>query len=327
MNRRDLLAAWSGVATAWPIAGGAQQRPSAVVGYLSGVSREESVDRVAGFRRGLGDSGFAAARNVVIEFRWADGDYDRLPSLAAELVRLPVAVLLATGGPRAVLAAKEATPSLPIVFTMGADPVRMGVVNSLNRPGGNVTGVSFLTLDLTPKRFDLLRELVPKAKLVAFMVNPNTPSAESQMKSAQDAARASNQSVHIARAGSDSEIDTAFASLPRVRPDALLIGTDAFLAARRKQLTALAARYGIPTFYEGRESVLAGGLISYGPSIDKAHAQAGNYVGRILAGARPADLPVLQPTMFELVINLRTARVLGLTIPQSLLLRADEVIQ
>jgi putative ABC transport system substrate-binding protein len=316
-----------GLALAGPLAGHAQRGPVSTIGYLSGVGRDEAVDRLAAFRRGLADAGYREGRNVAIEFRWADGRYDRLPGLAAELVRRPVDVLVASGGPRAVLAAKAATTSLPIVFNIGGDPVRLGIVRSLARPGGNVTGVSFLTADLMPKRFELLRELVPGARLVALVVNPNTPSAGDQADGAQAAARARGVRLHVARAGTDAELEAVFGELERLRPDALLIGTDAFLGARHAVFTALAQRLALPTFYEGRNAVSAGGLMSYGPDIDDAYVQTGGYTGRILAGVRPDALPVLQPTKFELAINLKTARALGLAIPQSLRLRADEVVE
>ncbi len=314
-------------AAAWPSAGRAQGPSLPVVGYLSGASREESAGRVAGFRRGLEQAGLVDGRDLVIEYRWADGDYARLPRLADELVRKPVVVMMATGGPRAALAAKAATATLPIVFTMGIDPVTLGIVRSLSRPGGNVTGISFLTLDLVPKRFGLALELIPKARLVALIVNPNTPSSAAQVKATQEAARTLGRNLHVAYAGTAKEIDAAFSVLAGLRPDALMVGTDAFFATRREQFIAQAARQALPTIYEGRESVAAGGLMSYGPSIDEAHVQAGAYVGRILGGAKPADLPILQPTKFELVINLRTAKALGLTIPRALLLRADELIE
>jgi putative ABC transport system substrate-binding protein len=327
MKRRELIQTVGGTALVWPLAAGAQRPSMPVIGYLSGVSRAESEDRLAAFRKGLSQSGYNEGRNVAIEFRWADGDYDRLPALAAELVRQPVTILVATGGPRAVLAAKAATSTIPIAFTIGGDPVKLGVVQSLSRPGGNATGVSFLTADLMPKRFELLRELAPKSKLVALIVNPNTPSADDQVRGAQQAAHASGTRLQVARAGTEAEIDAAFAALARLRPDAMLIGTDAFFNLRSRQFIALSARYGLPAIYEGRNAVVAGGLMSYGPNIAEAFFQAGDYAGRILAGARPAELPVLQPTRFELVINLATARTLGLAIPQTLLLRADEVIQ
>jgi len=327
VRRRYFTAVTGAWALASPWAAMAQRPAMPVIGYLSGVSRNESEDRLAAFRRGLAQAGFSEGRNVVIEFRWADGDYGRLAAMADELVRRPVSLLVATGGPRAAQAAKAATSTLPIVFTLGGDPVKLGVVQSLNRPGGNATGVSFLTADLMPKRFELLRELLPSSKLVAVMVNPNTPSAEDQITGAEAAARASGARLQIARAASVAEIDAAFAALAKSRPDALLIGTDALFGTRHKQFIALAARHALPAVYEQRNAVVDGGLMSYGPSITEAYVQTGVYAGKILAGARPADLPVEQPTKFELVINLKTARALGLTIPQSLLLRADEVIE
>lgn len=327
MKRRALVRVAGALIAPWPLAAVAQRNAMPVIGYLSGVSRVESADRLAGFLRGLSQAGYTEGRNVSIEYRWAGGDYDRLQALAAELVRLPVALLVATGGPRAVLAAKAATATIPIAFTIGADPVKLGVVQSLSRPGGNATGVSFLTADLMPKRFELLRELAPRSKVVALIVNPNTPSAEDQVKGAQAAARASGTRLQVARAGTETEIDAAFATFARYRPDALLIGTDAFFNLQSRQFIALSARYGLPAIYEGRNAVAAGGLMSYGPNIVEAFAQTGAYAGRILAGAMPAELPVLQPTQFELVINLATARALGLAVQQSLLLRADELIQ
>jgi putative ABC transport system substrate-binding protein len=304
------------------------QRPALpVIGFLSGVSRAESTERLAAFREGLGQAGYSEGRNVAIEFRWADGDYRRLAALAAELVRLPVGLLVAVGGPRAAQAAKAATSTVPIVFTLGGDPVKLGLVESLSRPGGNATGISFLTADLMPKRFELLLQLMPKARSVAVMVNPNTPSAEDQVRGTEAAARTSGTRLLVARAGSEAEIDTAFASLAQAKPDALLIGTDALFGTRHKQFIALAARHGLPASYEQRSAVVDGGLMSYGPSITEAHLQTGVYAGRVLAGARPAELPVLQPTNFELVINVKTARTLGLIVPQNLLLRATEVIE
>ena len=327
MKRRNLAVAAGGWALTLPWAVRAQRPAMPVIGFLSGVSRTESESRVAAFRRGLEQAGYSEGRNVVIEFRFAGGDYARLQSLAAELLRLPVDLLLAAGGPRAAQAAKAATSTVPIVFILGGDPVKLGLVQSLSRPGGNATGISFLTADLMPKRFELLRELLPKAKLVAVMLNPNTPSAEDQLKGAEAAARSSGTQLLVARAGSEAEIDTAFAALAKSKPDALLIGTDALFGTRHKQFIALAAGHALPAGYEQRNAVVDGGLMSYGPSITEAHVQTGIYAGRVLAGSRPQDLPVLQPTKFELVINRRTAKALGLVIPQSLLLRADEVVE
>jgi putative ABC transport system substrate-binding protein len=327
VKRRSLAAAAGGWALASPWVVRAQRPLLPVIGYLSGASRAESEDRLAAFRRGLGQAGYSEGRNVAIEFRFADGDYTRLPSLATELARLPVNLIVAVGGPRAAQAAKAVTASVPIVFIHGGDPVKLGLVQSLSRPGGNATGISFLTVDLMPKRFELLRVLLPNSKRVALMVNPNTPSAEDQVKGAQAAALASGTQLLVARAGSEAEIDSAFATLAQGRPDALLIGTDALFGTRHKQFVALAARHSLPTVYEQRNAVVDGGLMSYGPSITEAYVQTGVYAGRLLAGARPQELPVLQPTKFELVINRGTARTLGLVIPQSLLLRVDEVIE
>lgn len=304
------------------------QRPSLpLIGYLSGVSRAESEDRIAAFRRGLEQAGYREGRNVAIEFRFAEGDYTRLAALAAELVRLPADLIVAAGGPRAAQAAKAATSTVPIVFTLGGDPVKFGLVRSLSRPGGNATGITFLTADLMPKRFELLRELLPKSKLVAVMLNPNTPSAADQLQGAEAASRAAGTRLLVARAGSQTEIDAAFATLAKDRPDALLIGTDALFGTRHKQFIALATQHALPAIYEQRNAVVDGGLMSYGPSITEAYVQTGVYAGRVLAGARPQELPVLQPMKFELVVNRRTAKALGLVIPSSLLMRADEVIE
>jgi len=326
VKRRRIVAASAG-AWALPRAARAQRPPLPVIGYLGGVSRAESEDRLAAFRRGLEQAGYSEGRNVAIEFRFADGDYTRLQALATEIARQPVNLIVAVGGPRAAQAAKAATSTVPIVFTLGGDPVKFALVHSLSRPGGNATGISFLTADLMPKRFELLRELLPRSKRVAVMLNPNTPSAEDQLKGAQAAARASGTQLLVARAGSEIEIDSAFATLAKEKPDALLIGTDALFGTRHKQFIALSARHALPAVYEQRSAVVDGGLMSYGPSITESYVQTGVYAGRVLAGARPQELPVLQPTKFELVINRSTARTLGLVIPQALLLRADEVIE
>jgi putative ABC transport system substrate-binding protein len=304
----------------------AQAAALPVIGYLSGVSRSPTEGRLAAFRRGLSEAGYDEGRNAVIEYRFADGDYDRLAAMAAELVRRPVNVIVAVGGPRAAQA-RTATSALPIVFVVGGDPVRLGLVASMSRPAGNATGVAFQTVEVLAKRLEMLLQLLPKAREVALMVNPNTPSAADQVRDAEAAARVAGVRMQILRAGSDAEIDAGFATLARTKPEALLIGTDAFFNVRHKRFVALAAAQRLPAAYEQRNAVVEGGLMSYGPDIDDAYRHTGLYAGRVLAGARPADMPVLQPTKFELVLNLGTARALGLTVPQALRLRADEVIE
>jgi putative ABC transport system substrate-binding protein len=305
----------------------AQGGPLPVIGYLSGVARAETESRLAAFRRGLAEAGYDEGRNAVIEYRFAEGDYDRLAAMAAELVRRPVSLIAAVGGPRAAQAARAATSTLPIVFVVGGDPVRLGLVASMSRPGANATGVAFQTVEVLAKRLEILLQLLPRARVVALMVNPNTPSAADQVRDAEAAGRVAGVRVQVLRAGNDAEIDAAFAMLAHTKPDALLVGTDAFFGVRYKRFVALAATQRLPAAYEQRNAVVAGGLMSYGPDIDDAHRQTGLYAGRVLAGARPADLPVLQPTKFELVLNLGTARALGLPVPQALRLRADEVIE
>jgi putative ABC transport system substrate-binding protein len=297
-----------------------------VVGYLSSASPDEGEPRAAAFRRGLAESGYVAGQNVAIEYRWAEGHNDRLPALAADLVTRKVDVIATAGGFRPARAAKEATTTIPIVFSCGM-PVELGLVASLARPGGNLTGISNFTGELMPKRFELLSELVPQASVIALLVNPNSMATKDMVKELQDAARTKGVELSVLKASNESEIDAAFASLVQSPAGALLIAADPYLNNRREQLVALAARYAVPTMHEWRESVVAGGLISYGTSIPGVHRQVGVYVGRVLAGEKPADLPVQQPTRFELVVNLKTANALGLTIPQSILARADEVIE
>jgi putative ABC transport system substrate-binding protein len=326
MRRREFNTLLGGAATAstvWSIAARAQQKATPVIGYLSPGS--PPAPYVAALRQGLSETGYVDGQNLVIEYRRAEGRFDRLPALAADLVGRKVDVIVA-GGP-AAHAAKNATSTIPIVFVGGDDPVGDGLVASLARPGGNLTGVSFLTIALNPKRFELLSELVPQAKVIAFLENPSIRTTERAMPAAQEAALAKGVQLHILKASTESEIDAAFASLVQRQADALVVSADAFFLYRRQQLVGLAARNAVPAIYEFREHATAGGLISYGPSFIAIYRQVGTYVGKILKGAKPADLPVLQPTAFELVINLKTAKALGLTIPPSILARADEVIE
>ena len=327
MDRWTFIGSLACLPLAMPPAAVAQQATMPIIGFLSSRSPDEASHVITAFRQGLNETGYVEGKNVAIEFRWAQGHFDRLPTMAADLVRRHVAILVATGGPNSALAAKAATSTIPIVFTMGGDPVAAGIVASLGHPGGNVTGVSFLGVELMAKRLELLHELVPKASVIAFIVNPNTSTAELQTRNMREAARAFGQELRVLRAGTDGEIDAAFATFAQLRPGAVLVGTDAFFYDRRKQFAALAARYAAPASFDLREFVTTGGLMSYGPSISEAFHQAGIYAGKILNGAKPSDMPVLQPTKFELVINRKTAMALGLTIPQSVLLRADEVIQ
>jgi putative ABC transport system substrate-binding protein len=324
MKRREYILALGGAA-AWPLAARAQ-RANPVIGFLDSSSAREYAPFLAAFRAGLNESGFAEGRNVAIEYRWADGRYDRLPALATELVRLPVAVLVATGI-TAATAAKAATATVPIVFNTGGDPVRFGLVAGLNRPGANLTGVASLGKVLVAKRFELLRELLPNADVIAYLVNPNNAVAALDTSDAQAAAAALGQKLIVAKAGNQGDIDAAFAAVAKQQAGGLLQQLDPFLQSRREQLVALAARYRLPAVYERRDFVAAGGLVSYGTSLADALHLVGSYAGRVLTGEKPADLPVQQPVKFELVINLKTAKALGLDVPTSLLLRADEVIE
>jgi putative ABC transport system substrate-binding protein len=326
VKRREVMTLLAGAAAAWPLAARAQQKAMPVIGYLGAGSPGPSAPFVAAFRQGLGGSGYVEGQNVAIEYRYAEGRDDRLPALAADLVGRKVDVIVSTGGP-APRAVKAASQTIPIVFIIGGDPVAIGLVASFARPGGNVTGVSWLGGELTSKRLELASELVPQARAIALMVNPNGANAESVVRDMQEAARAKGVQLPILNAGSESEIDAAFASLVQGRADALVVTAEPFINSRRQQIVALAARHAVPAIYGIREYATAGGLISYGASLTAAYREAGIYTGRILKGAKPADLPVEQPTTLELVVNLKTAKALGLTIPPSILGRADEVIE
>ena len=298
-----------------------------VIGFLHPTSPDPNTDRLRGFRQGLKDTGYVEGENVAIEYRWAENQIDRLPELAAELVRRKVAVITTIGGPAPALAAKAATTTIPIVFLVAEDPVRHGLVASLARPGGNLTGINIFNAELVAKRLELLRELVPAATRVAVLVNPTGPDAETMLRDVEPAARAIGLQIRVLNAGTSGEINEAFANFVRERPDALFVGSDPFFNSRRVQLTQLAARHAVPATYAGRDYAVAGGLMSYGTNVTDAWRQAGVYTGRILKGAKPADLPVVQSSKFELAINAETARMLGLTVPPMLLARADEVIE
>jgi len=330
MQRRDFIARLSGAAVAvatWPIATWAQQSAMPLVGILGSGSPDAFAPDVAAFLQGLKEAGYVEGQNVAIEYRWADGQYDRLPALAADLARRPLAAVFASGGTTPTLAAKAATNSIPIVFTTTTDPVASGLVASFNRPGGNITGVSFLSAELGSKQLGLLRELVPAATMVAVLVNTNNPSADGEVRNAQIAMRALGVRLRVLTASTERDIDEVFARLAQQRADALLVHNDPFFLGLRAQLLLLTARHAIPTIYAWRDFVAAGGLMSYGAKSTDAYRQAGVYVGRILKGEKAADLPVVQPTKFELVINLTTAKALGLSISPGLLAIADEVIE
>jgi putative ABC transport system substrate-binding protein len=326
IGRRDFLTFLGATAAAWP-AGVRAQPPMPLVGFLSNISPDVVSKPVAAFRRSLSEAGFTEGQNVTVEYRWAEGNIDRLPKLAAELVERQPAVIVATGGGASALVVKSATSTIPIVFTSASDPVELGLVASLSRPGGNITGVHVMTNLLEAKRLGLLLEMVPTAATVAVLVNPNTPGAETQLMEVRAAAHAIARNVHILKAVNKEEIDSVFAELAQVRADALLVAADPFFNSHREQLVALTANLGVPAIYEFREFTAAGGLMAYGISLAEAYHQVGLYTGRILKGAKPSDLPVVQPTKFELFINLKTARTIGITVPPTLLARADEVIE
>ena len=327
MKRRDFISLLGGAAAAWPLAAGAQQ-PLPVVGFLHPASADTSADRLRGFRQGLKETGFVEGENVAIEYRWADNRLDRLPALATELVRRQVAVIAAPAGTPPALAAKAASTTIPIVFLVAEDPVRLGLVASLAGPGGNLTGINFFNAELSAKRLELLHTLVPGATRVAALVNPaNATTTETTLRDLEPAARAMGLQIKVLNASTSPEIDTAFATFVRERPDAVFVGLDQFFASRRVQLVHLASRHAVPATYALRDFAEVGGLMSYGTNLLDAYRQVGVYTGRIVKGAKPTDLPVVQSTKFELVINAQTARMLGLTVPDKLLVAADEVIE
>jgi putative ABC transport system substrate-binding protein len=326
MKRRDFLRLIGGAAAAWPLAAPAQQ-PLPRIGFLSSGSATLFADRVRAFQGGLGQAGFMEGRNAAIEYRWAEGDLDRLPALAADLVRRNVNVIATSGGIPATLAAKAATTTIPIVFQVGVDPVELGLVASLNRPGANLTGVTVVATELTPKTLELLHDVVPAATIAAALINPNSPSYELDSKALPAAAQALGLELHILHATNERDFVAVFEQLAKLHAGALVIAADSYFTSQAGQLATLTIRHGVPAIYAFREFVAAGGLLSYGGSNTEAHRQVGLYVGRVLKGEKPADLPIMQPTKFELAINLRTAKALGLTIPPMWLARADEVIE
>jgi ABC-type uncharacterized transport system substrate-binding protein len=328
VRRRELIALLGGAAAAaWPVGAWTQQAAMPVIGFLSLESPGRFAHLLAAFRRGLGESGYVEHRSVGIDYGWAEGRADRLSALAAEMAHRPVSVIAATGGPPSARAAKAASSTIPIVFVVGSDPVREGLVASLNRPGGNLTGVMLFIEEVVAKRLELLRELIPQARVIGALFNPDLPTADPQTREVEAAARTLGLELHIAKASSERESEPALAALVQQRVAALLVEANPFFNTMREQIVAAAARHALPAIYGLREYTADGGLISYGTSRAEGYRQAGVYVGRVLKGEKPADLPILQPTKFELVINLKTAKALGLTVPDKLLVAADEVIE
>jgi putative ABC transport system substrate-binding protein len=326
MQRREFLVVLGGAA-AWPVVARGQQPTMPVIGWISSRAANEATSLVAAFRQGLKEAGYVETQNVVLDFRWAEGQYDRLPALAADLVRRPVTVVVATGGDPAAQAAKAATTIIPIVFVSGSDPVNVGLVTSLNRPGGNVTGVHLMLLGMGAKRLGLLHELVPTANPIGLLTNPNFADAHTQLRDLENAAKSLGLELLTLNASTEAEIDIAFTSLAQRKIGAVLVASDPFFTVRRNQLGALATRHAIPAMFDLREYVTAGGLMSYGASLADGYRQGGIYTGRILKGEKPTDLPIVQATKFDLVINLTTAKAIRLNIPDQLLARADEVIE
>ena len=327
LQRRDFITVLGGAAASWPLAAHAQQPAKPVIGFISSRSPDESAPDVAGFQQGLAQTGYVEHQNVAIEWRWAENRYERLPALAADLIAQPVAVIAAVGGPVTALAVKAATKSIPFVFISGVDPVKLGLVANFAKPGGNATGVNMFTTAVEAQRLGLLHELVPAANQIAVIVNPNSPELDSQLMDVQTAARAIGGKLSILRVGTESEFDTAFATLAQAAAQALLVTADPFFNSQRERIVTLAARHKIPAIYEARGYAVAGGLMSYGPNVPDMYRQVGVYAGQILKGVKPADLPVVQPTALELVINLKEAKAIGLDVPAQLLARADEAIE
>jgi putative tryptophan/tyrosine transport system substrate-binding protein len=327
IRRREFIVALGSTAIAWPLAARAQQPAMPVIGFLGAPSAAPYARYVAAIHQGMKEVGYVEHQNVAMEYRWADGQYDRLPALAADLVGRRVALIVPIGGAPATLAAKAATSTIPIVFNMGADPIQLGLVANLNRPGGNVTGIAMMTLEIERKRLELLHELAPASTSVAVLLNPSNAQAQTQEREAQAAARVIGRQVLVLKAATEREIESAFATLAREKAGALLVGGDTFFTSQAIFFVVLTARHAIPAIYPVRSVVDAGGLMSYGSSLLDAYRQTGVYAGRVLNGEKPADLPIVQPTKFELVINLKTARAVGIAIPPTLLARADEVLE